>query len=368
MLTRRAALEIAKLFRFFDATCRHDLATHRIISERDYVSNLATHIRYPFGALCTNRLADHGRQLTNVWPCPGPRFISVTSAPNIEQVYGCDGIIIFSSDLGTRGTLHRVGMYEAKWPRLHPHTAAILNKWDDIGWRPLTRKKKPRPPQVFKSRFTNELLRQLPLARAGVVVWEQFFCQLEVLRQNLEFRRFGSTCVLHEQALAYLVAQPALWPSPEITGPKPRAAHPGLRAWNDVDLGNLLRHNSISFGYLIYLLLRPNTCGHYLRAVNNHLTVTNPFGNRPPSPATLAEEYAGDRRPPVDANDTTASAFLRVPVFASDAAAADNPLAITRFMRENGINNYLHVTIGEGLIEGEELDFFLKFATEHQLL
>ncbi|RZK38536.1 MAG: hypothetical protein EOO61_07885, partial [Hymenobacter sp.] len=227
MLTRTEALEIARLFRFFDATCRHDLSTQRIISERDYVSNLATHIRYPLGAYCSGNLDSAGNFLNRVrFPYKrSPRFVSVTSAPNIEQEYGCDGIIIFSFDHGKGKVLHRVGMYEAKWPRLKKNSALIVNGWDDIGWRPVSKKRIPPPPKIYKSRFTNEILRQQALVHSGIVVWEQFFCQKDVLYRDANFRLYGSTCIWHEHAHRYLVDNPWLQPGPgsDFHGPSSRA-------------------------------------------------------------------------------------------------------------------------------------------------
>nr|GFA46529.1 hypothetical protein [Tanacetum cinerariifolium] len=299
--------------------------------------------------MLSNRLATDGRQLNDVQLRPSPRFISVTSAPNVEQTYGCDSIIIFSFDLGERGVLHRVGMYEAKWPRLHQRTSAIMNGWDDIGWRPVSRKRKPPPAKVFKSRFTNELLLQGPVALAGIVVWEQFFCQLDVSMRNLDFRKYGSTCVMHEDAVDYLFTHPWLLPGPSTDFPGPSS-----REWNGQDLSAMLQGNSISFGYLIYLMLRPVYGSRYLRATNNKINVPNPFGRRPTPPTSRADERSDGQRPAAE----TDAAFLSIPVFTTDGAAADYPLAISRFMRESGINSYVHVTIDTGFIPEKDGSLF----------
>jgi hypothetical protein len=45
------AVDLALLLQYHDANCRYDLNKGFITSERDYVSNLATHLRYPAGSL-----------------------------------------------------------------------------------------------------------------------------------------------------------------------------------------------------------------------------------------------------------------------------------------------------------------------------
>ena len=359
MLNRTEALRIARLFRFFDATCRQDLSTRRILSERDYVSNLAAHIRYPHGAVLSPRLLSAGKFLNKgrIFHTGSPRFVSVTSAPNIEQEYGCDSIIIFSFDLGKGRILHRVGMYEAKWPRLKKNSTLIANGWDDIGWKPINKKRVPPPPKIYKSRFTNEVLRQQALIHSGVVVWEQFFCQQNVLYWDASFRMYGSTCVWHKHAHRYLIDNPWLQP-----GPGSDFHGPSSRAWNEQDLTSLLQRNSLSFGYLIYLMLRPNRIGKYLTAVNNEIRIAASTARRP----SKAENYHGSDLAYEQALRDDNDRLITIPVFTNDDAAADFPDTIAQFMRASGINSYVHITIDAGFIPEKELNAFLHSLANNQ--
>lgn len=203
------ALELALLFQYHDANCRHDLNKGFITSERDYVSNLATHSRYPTGSRCDSRIP------TSIG-LPKPVFdgsiTSFTLPPVYEQKLGFDGIIILSRPaLDSNKMLYKIGFFEAKWPRTfgghrHLYGTNLRNpdSWDSkASTKDLYRNPPIVPPEA--SHFSIQLSKQQALARSGAVLWEQFFSEESVgTSSDSKYLKFGSTCVFHKEAFRYM--------------------------------------------------------------------------------------------------------------------------------------------------------------------
>ena len=124
---------------------------NNIVSERDYVSIFLNYIRHPYGPFCTDFFA-HSQTL------PG----------NLEQKYGCDGIIIFVGQHGIK-----IGMFEAK---------VIKGHFDSIvGINPNT-----------ISRFQRQINKQCTINPA-IAVWEMFINKGDTAGRQFDLN--GSTCV-----------------------------------------------------------------------------------------------------------------------------------------------------------------------------
>jgi hypothetical protein len=182
-----------------------------ITSERDYVSNLATHLRYPAGTI-------HNSRLSPPFGLPPTAFdgsiTSYTMPPGHEKALGCDGIIILSRPTpGTNEVLYKIGLFEAKWPRVfggHQHIyhtkSGNQDRWDSK-FNPDERPKKSRTPPFpeLQSHFSNQLIRQHVWAKTGVVIWEQFFSEQTIgSSPKHSFKKLGSTCVLHDDAYKFM--------------------------------------------------------------------------------------------------------------------------------------------------------------------
>ncbi len=148
MITNTAFIHyIADKIYSLDKICRQNLNAKFIVSERDYVSNLLTFMKYPFGPFSSYSFAH-----------------SQTMPANLEQKYGVDGIIIFKS-----GDIYKIGVFEAKM---------IKYEWDTMA-----------NPTI--SRFQRQLNNQLTI-NANIAVWEMFINRNIV---NTSLDALGSTCV-----------------------------------------------------------------------------------------------------------------------------------------------------------------------------
>ncbi|KEZ48902.1 hypothetical protein [Metabacillus indicus] len=174
MLGAKLAYLISELISNIDQNCRNDLTEKLLVSERDYVSRLTTHITYPFGP----------------WFPKLAYTVAQTLPPNFEQKFGADAVLIFKSN-----NVAKIGMFESKWPRV------IVNpsyKWDDL-------RDKGKPSTVFKlfSHFTDQIIRQNNWTNE-VAIWEMFFYEGIQGTYTHGFNRRGSSCFWSDEAFNYV--------------------------------------------------------------------------------------------------------------------------------------------------------------------
>lgn len=130
--------ELANCAEWADRLVRADLMHGIVVSENDYTSNFTSALRREINSRAIPGVSAHSQVLT----------------PRIERKTGTDGCIIF------RNKSHfKVGLFEAKWPRLSTHT----NCWDSM------------QKSTGKSHFDSQLARQHPLN--NFAVWEMFYSE-----------------------------------------------------------------------------------------------------------------------------------------------------------------------------------------------
>lgn len=147
-----------------DYRCRRDLCTRTLNDERQYVAALTT------------RMRDHVERL-------GVPFLFHAQALDAtqERLLGCDAALLFHLDEGIK-----VGLFEAKWPRL----LTSRYSWDRAQGR------------TSVSHFTDQLLRQ---SRVGshVAVWELLMLEASPGQRHVGFDIWGATCLWHAEADAF---------------------------------------------------------------------------------------------------------------------------------------------------------------------
>lgn len=164
---------MAEVCYLLDVSSRLELSDEIITSERDYVSNLTKAIRdipknsfsrtFPF--LFLQKRYIHSQQLK------GPH----------ERAFGCDAMIMIRTN-----TFLKVGLFEAKWPR-------ISKKYD---WDYINKKS-------GISHFSDQLKRQKHFSKA-FAIWEMFLTELPPgSAMPSGFDKYGSTCVLHDEAFLF---------------------------------------------------------------------------------------------------------------------------------------------------------------------
>jgi hypothetical protein len=151
-----------------DQSVRDDLNKGFITSERDYVSNLTSGIRHAWGWLGF-RAVCYARSLKG----------------NEENWLGCDALIVLRS-----GAEVKVGLFEAKWPRL----AKDRYKWDYL--------QADRFLGTMESHFTNQLNRQRGWHRQAAI-WELFILEHLTGDEPPYFDASGATCVWHSTAYKF---------------------------------------------------------------------------------------------------------------------------------------------------------------------
>lgn len=203
MLNQLNSNVIAILCYYIDSICRKELYLKNITSERDYVSNLATHLRFPLGPFFPFKFA-HARTLQQ----------------GLEQKFGCDSIVIFRKNGEAK-----VGLFEAKWPR---YFFVPSYKWDSLK-------------SNGNSRFSSQIIRQRNWSRSGAVIWEMFFNESKPGVVNTPFDQFGSSCLLHKDANYYFTTYKK---SSSIL-------------WNNNDLVSILPL-AMSFKRIVFNILRCN--------------------------------------------------------------------------------------------------------------
>lgn len=310
-LNPKAAAEFAELVQFHDAVCRHELAHGYLVSERDYVSALATHLRFPFGSRMHNPLpAAAGVPL----PFYCPPTTSITLPSSKEQKLGCDGIIIFSVPPSFNQTdhLYKIGFFEAKWPRLSKHKNY---PWDAISHH-------------NHSHFSHQLERQRPLAAMPeVVVWEMFFSEETVGTTSAHSPHpWGSTCISHSQAWNHVDANPDLAPS---------GAGASARRWKSADLATLIKAGATqSLASLIEGIVSCKV-GKPIKGTPSSLILRLP----PDSSARIPERAI--------VNTSLSNRILTIPILNSD----NNISEVQDFMREFGLRSYTIFPLDEDAIE-----------------
>ena len=178
-----------------DRLTRADLAAGLLVSENDYTSNFTSALRREI----------HARNI------PGLRARIQVLFPLAERSNGADGCIILSNT-----SEFKVGLFEAKWPRLSAHT----NAWDSI----------QRSSRV--SHFDDQLARQKFAAKTAAV-WEMFYSEYEPSLQPDFMPNDGSACVWHDDAIA-------------ASGLRNQS-----KPWTDVELEELLRGKSQTVGQVV---------------------------------------------------------------------------------------------------------------------
>lgn len=154
---------VAKSAYWADRTMRSELSRGEIVSENDYTSNFTGMLR---------------RQI-NARDIPGLVASVQLLRPTHERRFGADACIVLSN-----GSEHKVGLFEAKWPRLTIQTD---------GWDSLQR-------SSGTSHFHDQLRRQDVAARAGVAVWEMFYSESPYCQQPSFMPDTVSACAWHDHA------------------------------------------------------------------------------------------------------------------------------------------------------------------------
>ena len=262
MLNRLSANIIAYLCYHIDSICRSNLHSGVITSERDYVSNLGTHLRSPLGPFFSIRLAT-----------------AQTLPQNLETTFGCDSIIVLR-----KNNIAKIGLFEAKWPRYFTNHS---HRWDSLK-------------TSGESRFSSQIIRQRNWVGSGVVIWEMFFNESTPGRVNWPFDTFGSSCLLHQDAIAYLNANKATIGT----------------LWNNTDLVALLPQ-AMNLRRIIYNILRCNFGSIFLIERNS---ISIPINK---------------------------TAEIRVPILNNVTNVTEAGLndEIDTFLQETGLTNYISINI-----------------------
>ncbi|MCR8561955.1 hypothetical protein KXD93_30150 [Mucilaginibacter sp. BJC16-A38] len=214
MLNAENAKVIGNLFNTLDQGVRNDLSRGQIADERDYVSRLVTHFNYPYGLFNTYSVGK--MKFDCGW------FARVNKGES-ERGFGCDSMIIFRV-----GDKVKVGLFEAKWPR--------IMDYPDYPWDYLQKSSK-------QSHFTSQIERQSNWSD-NAAIWEMFFYENEIGKTDGLFDKNGSTCIKHDFANAVIdsTERPAL-------------------IWDNDDLENLLikartaGEETINIGYILEEIL-----------------------------------------------------------------------------------------------------------------
>lgn len=170
--------EIASCAEWADRLVRADLISGFVVCENDYTSNFTSALRREINSRAIPGISAHSQVLT----------------PRVERKTGTDGCIIFRSQ-----SHFKVGLFEAKWPRLSTHT----NCWDSL------------QKSTSKSHFDSQIDRQRALS--DYAIWEMFYSE-EPYGSNVLFPHFGSACIWHLEALAAssLRTQTVPWTDTEL--------------------------------------------------------------------------------------------------------------------------------------------------------
>lgn len=188
--------EIVRCAYWADRLVRADLIEGLVVSENDYTSNFTSALRREINARALPKLRARIQVLN----------------PSAERKMGADACIVLENDAH-----YKVGIFEAKWPRLSTH----VNSWDSI------------QKSTGDSHFHSQLCRQHVHA-SKLAIWEMFYCEAPFLTQSAHFPDYGSACVWHDAAYSATMARSS-----------------SKSPWTDADLGALLKGNHRSIGEII---------------------------------------------------------------------------------------------------------------------
>lgn len=183
--------KIAKCAYRADRLVRADLIEKYIISENDYTSNFTSAFRREINSLAV----------------PGLKARIQLLNGSAERSLGADACVIFENDKACK-----VGIFEAKWPRLSSH----VDCWD-------SKQKATR-----SSHFDSQLLRQHQHL-SGIAIWEMFYCEYPFRSQPSYMPDYGSACVWHYDAISFT---------------RSRSSYPD--PWRDKELQALLETSSVT--------------------------------------------------------------------------------------------------------------------------
>lgn len=254
----RIADAIAYLFTDIDNQCRSELRAGVIVSEPVYVATFAARIRDLLRA--------------SSWGC----YAQVIE-PTLERKLGVDGIILFR-----HGNQIKVGLFEAKWPRI---TQA------NYGWDQLV---------DGVSHFSSQILRQRTFSKSAAI-WEMFLNEGPDGEASPPFKYHGNSCSLHNNAFDHV-----------------RSAGLIHSRWTTRDLQAHLMTSCVSIYSVIYDLL---SCSA------GALLEIDKDGRRVRLPSSSGDEE-----------------LLNIPI-PENLETADNDQRFTGFMLENGLRSYLFVDL-----------------------
>jgi len=213
-----------------DNECREELRNGTLVSERDYVTALATRMRIAFAR--NPHLNCHAQ----------------TIDPQSENQYGVDGIIVFRS-----ADKIKAGLFEAKRPQVTKNN----HGWDYLSSRNISHFSE----QIEKQRIWNGQL----------ALWEMFFNEAPNGFQSPPYDSFGSSCVWHDNAFDFMHTESLIF-----------------RPWTTDKLKKHLKVNGINFYSVIYDIIScragqvnkldktTNTCRVFSPA-NDNISMNIPF-------------------------------------------------------------------------------------------
>lgn len=174
-----------------DRQARSDLVGGYIANENDYTSNFT-------GAL---------RRIINTNSITGLKATTYILKPPEERLSGCDATIIITSN-----GYYKIAIFEAKYPRI----SQSCYSWDYA------------QTSSGLSHFSDQLERQKRLAGQHAI-FEMFYCEMDFGKQPAYMQNHTSSCVWHEDAVAF-----------DNTQKTPQ------QVWNSTDLERLLQNGNQS--------------------------------------------------------------------------------------------------------------------------
>jgi len=266
-----------------DKVCRKDLSNQILVSERDYVTQFNSLIRYPNGILGPFINLIHSQTLNG----------------RIEQKIGCDSIMIFKFLNG-----FKIGVFEAKYPRYISVNRNILYAdWDS------------------NNRFNTQLLRQQVLRRKfpKITIWEHFIDNGATGSIKTPFiDSEGSSIILFDDIQS------------QISSTK----------WGFQKLKNILSVSGINIETLIDKILAHEVGGFIEPSQNNTILLqaeTLESGIEDTSISESEETVEDDLNQSIDEDiyDLRNENSIQIPVLNND-----NHDEISLFMKYFGLNNY----------------------------
>ncbi|MGE6322724.1 hypothetical protein ACQKEF_21045 [Pseudomonas oryzihabitans] len=181
---------------YADRLTRTDLIEKYVVSENDYTSQFTSAFRREINALAQPGLSATIKLLDS----------------SAERAVGADACVIFEN-----GREIKVGIFEAKWPRLSTH----VNCWDS------------KQKSTGRSHFDSQLSRQ-NLLHPEIAIWEMFYCEYPFKDQPSFMPDYVSACVWHDDAFNFSLS-------------RTRSVQP----WNDEELKTLLETCTVTIAEII---------------------------------------------------------------------------------------------------------------------